>query len=276
MVRDQQLKSTDFLALVREKLPLEPSIELIDNVLNQALATITRFVPGEWREDEAHRLFETAWQELPKAASSDAKIVWARTVFGAAITPDDVRQAARLMDGEVTIQGLEIDQAMRWSMVTKFCGMDLPDARERLEAEARRDPSDRGQRSKIQCETSFPDAGVKAQAWERFHGEGYGSLYLTTSAMGGFNWWRQRELLTPYVDRFFENVTAIFERPDKEFATAYFDSLFPAYRSERGVLDRASTLLGQVGARLPMLERKLREAGDDLERAIKCQEYARS
>jgi len=276
MVRDQQLKSTEFLALVREKLPLEPSIELTDNVLNQALSTITRFVPGEWREDEAHRLFGVAWDQLHAVTSSDARIVWARAVFGSAITPEDVGQATKLMDGDITVEGLTVDQQMRWSVVTKHCGMDLPGARTRLDAETQRDPSDRGQRAKTQCEVSFPSPDVKAAAWQRFHGEGYGSLYLTTAAMGGFNWWRQRVLLAPYVDQFFANVTAVFERPDKEFATTYFDSLFPGYRAERSILDQANVLLNTLGGRLPLLERKLREAADDLERAIKCQEFARS
>ena len=45
---------------------------------------------------------------------------------------------------------------------------------------------------------------------------------------------------------------------------------------ERGVLDRSQRFLGTVSEELPTLVRSLREANDDLERAIKCREFATS
>ena len=276
MVRDQQLKAQDYLELVRAKLPLEPSVELIDSTLGHAMAVLTRYTPGETRDEQAHLMFQAAWDALHAAPQGDAQIVWARTLFGVAVVPEDIEKVTALADGEHTVEGLTIDQNMRWSLATRYASMDLPGAKERIEEEAQRDPSDRGQRARLQAEVSFPRPEVKAEAWERIHGEGYGSLYMTAAAMGGFNWWRQRELLTPYVDRFFENVVGVFERPNKEFATSYFGALFPSYRAERGVLERSQQLLSELNGRMPMLERKLREANDDLERAIKCQEFARS
>ncbi len=94
--------------------------------------------------------------------------------------------------------------------------------------------------------------------------------------MGGFNWPRQRELLAPYVERFFSEVTEVFETGDKEFVSDYFAALFPAYRVERDVVARSEALLAGLGDRLPMLTRMLREANDDLMRAIRCREFAAS
>ena len=45
---------------------------------------------------------------------------------------------------------------------------------------------------------------VKAAAWEKFKGDGYGSLHLSSAAMGGFQWYCQKDLLAPYAERFFE------------------------------------------------------------------------
>src|SRR5699024_10991010 len=58
MVRDQQLKSTEFVALVREKLPLETRAELIDSVLSHAIGALGRYVPEERREAEFRTSFE--------------------------------------------------------------------------------------------------------------------------------------------------------------------------------------------------------------------------
>lgn len=276
MVRDQQLKTQDFLELVRTKIRLEPTIEIVDSILGYAVTGLARYLPGEMRDEQAHLLFEMAWEGLREAPQGDAQIIWARTILGSAVTPPDVERAAELVDGKVSIDGLVVDQQMRWSMATRMCSLDMQGANERVEQELARDPSDRGQRAKITADTSFPDAAVKQSAWEKFTGEGYGSLYLTEAAMAGFNWWRQRDLLAPYVDRFFGEVRGIFDSRDKEFASAFFNALFPSYRPEPGILQRSEGLLADLGGQNPVLERKLREANDELERTIKCHEFARS
>ncbi|MYH68499.1 MAG: aminopeptidase N, partial [Dehalococcoidia bacterium] len=139
-----------------------------------------------------------------------------------------------------------------------------------------RDPSDRGQRAQLRCETAVPDAGVKADAWERFNGEGYGSRYLNQAAMSGFNWTHQADLLAPYVDTFFEQVGGIFVERDREFATVFYGGLFPRYRVEQDTLDRAQALLDETPEEQAVLQRMLREVIDDLGRAIACREFAAS
>jgi aminopeptidase N len=91
--------------------------------------------------------------------------------------------------------------------------------------------------------------------------------------MSGFHWVVQRELLEPYVERFFEQVTAIFEQRPKEFASAYFTNLFPNHRIDEQVLARSERLLAEVAGKNALLERMLREANDDLQRAIKCRAF---
>jgi aminopeptidase N len=93
--------------------------------------------------------------------------------------------------------------------------------------------------------------------------------------MSGFQWYVQRDLTQPYEERFFDQVTAIFEERPHEFARSYFGGLFPG-RVEQPVLERSERLLADAGDRLPTLTRSLREANDDLARAIKCRAFAAS
>jgi aminopeptidase N len=268
------LKSTDFLALVREKMPLEENLKLVDAELSHATATLGRYVPESKRKDEFHTFFLAAWDALHRAPAGDAQIIWARAVIGTANTPEDIELTGRLADGLESVAGLTVDQEMRWGIAAKHMAYALPGAQERVADEAKRDPSDRGQRAQLRAETSVPDPAVKAAAWERFNGEGYGSLYLTAAAMAGFNWTDQRSILEPYVERFFVTVPDIFRTRDKEFASDYFTALFPGYRVEQALLDRSERLLGEAGNELPNLARMLREANDDLARAIRCRAFA--
>ena len=47
--------------------------------------------------------------------------------------------------------------------------------------------------------------------------------------MSGFNWYRQRDILAPYVDAFFERVGRIFVEHDNEYGREYVRWLFPSY-----------------------------------------------
>ncbi|MBM3140385.1 MAG: aminopeptidase N [Chloroflexi bacterium] len=273
MVRDQQLKSTDYLVLAAEKIAFERDHELVESILRLMTAAVARYVPEERKAAEAHRLVQLVWEQLNAATDHDLQIMWGRTLVGSALVPDDIRLTGRLADGDLRVEGFTVDQDMRWEIAARHAGYGLEGARERVDAEAKRDLSDRGQRALRRIETSWPDDAVKAAAWERFHGEGYGSLHLTASAMRGFQWWVQRELTRPYEEQFFANVTGIFEQRQNEFCTTYFRALFPN-RVDRDVLARAQGLLEAVPERLTILRRSLREEIDDLERAIKCREFA--
>ena len=274
MVRDRQLKSTDFLAIARAKIGFERNIELIDSVLGHAAAAQHRYAPADRRDAEARLLFATAREGLLAAPDQDTRIIWARALTGFAVHADDLAFAGRLADGEEQVSGFELDQDMRWGVAARHTAFAVPGAEARVAAEAGRDPSDRGQRARLRCQTAAPDAAVKAAAWERFTGEGHGSRYLDQAAMSGFNWTHQAELLAPYVDAFFAEVPRVFAERDREFATAFYGGLFPAYRVERDTLARARALLEATPEGQAVLRRMLRESIDDLERAIACREYA--
>jgi aminopeptidase N len=115
---------------------------------------------------------------------------------------------------------------------------------------------------------------VKAAAWARIHGEGYGSLHRTRAAMAGFNHAHEAELLASYVDAFFAALPGVAASHEHAFTSAYVTRLFPAYRVETGIVARARVLAADEGDRVPSLRRLLLEAADDLERAVACRAVA--
>ncbi|MFN0093893.1 MAG: aminopeptidase N [Dehalococcoidia bacterium] len=276
MTRDAQLKAQEFLAVVRESVPREPEIALVEVALGHAQTVLARFIPDEWRPEHAALLAKMAFDGLKAAPQGDPKITWMRALVGFAHSDQDLALLGRLADGTEVVPGLTVDQEMRWAIAAKQVAAGIPGAAGRVAAEAERDPSDRGQRARLRCETSTPDAAVKAAAWGRFTGEGYGSLQLTQAAMSGFLWARQKALLAPYVDRYFADVAEVVRAGDREFYTGYAKGLFPAYLAEQRVLDQSAELAERVAEELPNLTRMLREANDDLARVIRCQAFARS
>ncbi|MEX2446481.1 MAG: aminopeptidase N [Dehalococcoidia bacterium] len=278
MVRDQQLKSTHYLELACAKVGTEQDHELIETILATMSAAIARYVPEDRKAGQAHRFFTIALDALRETQDADLRITWARTLIGIAVTEEDVRTVGGLTVGSLTVPGLSVDQDMRWAIAQRFVAYGIEGAQERVEAEAARDLSDRGQRAQVRATTSVPDLAAKEEAWSRFQAgpESYGSLHLTNAAMGGFHWWAQADLLERYTERYFAALPDIFERHDNEYATSYFGGLWPGYRVDRNLLERAQRLLADIEGRHTVLQRSLREAIDDLERAIRCRDYAAS
>ena len=274
MVRDRQLRSTDWLALVREKLPQEPALELVSTTLAHAQLTIAGYVPEERRLSEARALYDLALAQLRGVDSQDLRITWARALVGAAQEPETVAAAWRLADDGTGVDGFELDQDMRWSLAIKAGAYALPDAAGRLAAEQERDASDRGQRAVESARVSVPDAAAKAAAWARFAGERDASLHVIRAAMQGFWWTHQQDLLREYVTRFFAEVRQIFDARDKDFATAYFHALYPGHLPTEDTISRTGAVLDSLADSEVLLRRSLRESLDELQRAKACREFA--
>ena len=63
----------------------------------------------------------------------------------------------------VPIDGFRLDQDMRWSILVMAASHDLDGTEHRLEAEAVRDPSDRGERAALRAGAAWPDPGDEGQ-----------------------------------------------------------------------------------------------------------------
>ena len=274
MVRDQQFRSTDYLALVRDKIVFEEELELIDTVLGNAQAAIAWFVQESQRIVEADALFEVAHERLFAAPDQNRRIAWARAAIATAQQPATVSRMLELIDRGTGISGFELDQDMRWSLAVKQVAYGIPGGQERVARESERDPSDRGQRAVARAATAAPDADGKARAWRQFIRDRDASLHMVSAAMDGFLWAHQADLLEPYVERFLDEVPGIFQSRDKDFANRYFGALFPYYRPDDTVIARTTALLGMLDDADPSLQRKLLEALDDLKRAHACRAFA--
>ncbi len=276
MVRNQELSSLDYIRIATEKVKIENDLELIQVIIEQLGAAVSRYVPEEVKLSEARNLFTLAKSQLAAAQNSDERILWGRAMFGFAIADDDISESLDIINGKASIKEFTPDQDMRWGVITSAIAAGFENAQSLVAEELANDPTDRGERAALRANTSVPNKETKDQAWDKFtSGSGYGSLHQTAAAMSGFLWWKQVDLLTPYVERFFSEVTQVFETEENHFAQSYFGSLFPGYLVDYDLLEKSNRLLEKTPPDNQLLRRMLLEANDNLSRAIKCREYAR-
>ncbi|HUU61591.1 MAG TPA: M1 family aminopeptidase, partial [Acidimicrobiia bacterium] len=270
MVRDRQLTSPDYLDLVRRAGVAEQTLHVVEHITETPAPAIGRYLPEGLIDAEAHRLVEAARGAIDTLPPGDLRVLWCRALIGQARSAEDARLAVTLVD--VPPDGLAIDQDMRWAVAVDWVALGLEGAGDRLASERLRDPSDRGDRAMVTAEASRPDPAAKDEAWQRIHGQGYGSLHLAMAAAKGFFRRSQRDLVEPFVPRFFEGLPGLFNEWEAEASRAYFHHLFPWHRIEVSTRQMVDGVLarGDIG---PMLRRLLIEAGDDLDRAIACRGF---
>ena len=271
MLRDRRLPSPDYLDLVRRAGTGEQILQIVELVTESAGSALSRYVPEALIDEQAHLVVAAARAAVDELPPGDLRVLWGRALLGQARSAEDARLAAALVDAPP--EGLAVDQDMRWAVAVNWVALGLEGAGERLAAERGRDSSDRGERAMATAEASRPDLATKEEVWERIHANGYGSLQLAMAAAKGFFRRSQRELVEPFVARFFEGLPGLFTEWEAEASRAYFRNLFPWHRIEQSTREMVDEVLarGDLG---PMLRRLLIEAGDDLDRALACREYA--
>ena len=274
MVRDARLRGPVFLDAVRRFAPYEQDRGLVQAIVDRATVTLHRYVPSDGIEAESAVLFAMAVDAMKTTPHQDLRLNWARAATAIASRAEDVALLLGLVERTWSIDGFEPDQHMRWDLAVKAAAHDLAGASERLAVEEARDRSDRGQRALIRAQVSRPDTDSKRAAWERIHGDGYGSDYLTRAAINGFQWVHQRDLLLPFRESFFERVESVHARSDYSFAESYVRRLVPDRWAEPDVLERIGMLRDELSGRSSLLRRQLDEVADDLERTIRVRAFA--
>ncbi|HLE38282.1 MAG TPA: aminopeptidase N [Acidimicrobiia bacterium] len=271
MVRDGTLSSLRYLELVDRHLPGESSLPVVDMVTAIVAAVISRFVPEEGIDGAAAAFVATATRAITAAPPGDARVMWARALIATAVTEEDARAAAELVDRPPA--GLAVDQDMRWSVAVRWASIGIEGTDVRLAAERRLDPSDRGDRAMVTAAAARPDGASKQEVWDRTHGNGYESLYLMRAAGNGFWWRKQAALVEPFVAPFFAGLADLFSRWEVEAARAYFRVFFPRHRIDENLRERIAGVLAAVEIG-PVLRRMLIEEDDELRRAIACRAVA--
>jgi aminopeptidase N len=268
MVRDATLASTAYLGAVRRFAPLEQDPAIVQAIVDRAEEVLRRYVPDDLASSEAGRLTQTAIAAMRDARDS-LRLTWARAAGAIARSTDDLEALLGLVDGAWSLEDFEPDQELRWQLAIKAAAFGRDDAEARLDKERRRDPSDRGQRALIRAEVSRPDAAVKAAAWERIHGPGYGSDYRTRAALAGFQWVHQRHVLKPFRAPFYDHVAEVYATRDHAYAGAYARALVPDRWAEPTELQRIRDFAVGLSDAQVLLRRQLDEIADDLDRDIR-------
>ncbi|MFL6239250.1 MAG: aminopeptidase N [Actinomycetes bacterium] len=269
MLRDAEMPTRDYVALVTHGIGGEADIGLLQNHLRQAKIACDSFADPQWR-DEGLRLLAQAAYEHAQAAEpgSDHQLAWVRALAMTAVQPEQLDLIAGLLSGGRQINGLRVDVDLRWALLTRLVIVGRA-GEEEIEAEVARDRTATGERQAAMIRAAAPTAEAKAQAWAAVVERDELPNALQRATVAGFQQADQLPLLTPYVEHYFDAIGEIWQSRTPEMAQDLVVGLFPSLVISDATMARTDEWLRTAGPE-PTLRRLVVEGRDTMARAMRA------
>ncbi|MFH8937211.1 aminopeptidase N [Streptomyces griseosporeus] len=271
LTRDALLPARDFVGLVLRFAGRESDIGVLQMLHAWAQSALVHYAAPAWRETGARLLAEGALRELRAAGpGSEHQLAWARFFAAVASGAGDLALLRALLDGTEKIDGLEVDQELRWAFLEPLAAHGAADEAV-LAAELARDDTASGKRHQVRCLAARPSEAVKAQAWAQVVESDALSNALTEATIEGFAQSSQRELIAPYAEKYFAAIERVWAERSIQIGIHVVRGLFPSLQDSPGTLAATDAWLAAHEDAAPALRRLVLEARDDLARALRGQ-----
>ncbi|WP_405932309.1 aminopeptidase N [Streptomyces sp. NBC_00827] len=271
LTRDALMPARDFIGLVLRFAGRESDIGVLQMLHAWADSALTFYAAPGWRAEGERLLAEGALKELRLAEpGSQHQLTWARFFARVASGPADLQLLGGLLEGTAKIDGLVVDQELRWAFLEPLAAHGVADE-SRLAAELARDDTASGKRHQVRCLAARPSAAVKAQAWAAVVESDALSNALVEATIAGFDQPSRRELLAPYAAKYFDAIERVWADRSIQIAMDVVKGLFPSLQDSQETLDATDAWLAAHESAAPALRRLVLEARDDLARALRGQ-----
>ncbi|GLX37248.1 aminopeptidase [Streptomyces roseochromogenus] len=271
LTRDALMPARDFLSLFLAHAGRETDVGVLQMLHGQVLSAVTHYAAAERREQSGRDLAAGALRELRLAEpGSEHQLTWARFFAASAATEGDFQLLLGLLDGTARIDGLDVDQELRWDFLLPLAAHGSVDEGV-LGAELARDDTASGKRHQVRCLAARPSAAVKDQAWAAVVESDALSNALVEATIDGMQQPSRRDLLAPYTDRYFEVIERIWTQRSIQIAIHVVKGLYPMLQDSPATVGATDAWLAAHPEAAPALRRLVLESRDDLARALRAQ-----
>ncbi|MBC9724472.1 aminopeptidase N [Streptomyces sp. TRM68367] len=271
MTRDALLPARDFVDLVLRFAGRESDIGVLQMLHAWTRSALVHYAAPQWRPVGERLVADGALRELRAAEpGSEHQLAWARCFAAVRSGAEDLAVLRGLLEGTEKIDGLDVDQELRWTFLEPLAAHGVADEGV-LAAELARDDTASGKRHQVRCLAARPSAAVKAQAWAQVVEGDRLSNALVESTISGFTQTSQRELLAPYAQKYFAAIERVWSERSIQIGMDVVRGLFPALQDSPATLAATDAWLSTHADAAPALRRLVLEARDDLARALRGQ-----
>ncbi|HJD84886.1 aminopeptidase N [Kitasatospora aureofaciens] len=271
LTRDGLMPARDYVALVLRFAGQEGNIGVLQSLHAQSKTAVDLYAAPEWRAEGARKLADGALNELRAAVpGSDHQLAWARFLAQTAGGAEHLGLVRGLLAGSARIDGLEVDQELRWSLWLALAAAGQA-TDEELAGELASDNTAGGKRQYTQCLAARPTPEAKAAAWSAVTDSDELPSALVEANSAGFAIPAQRDLTALYAAPYFKLLERVWAERTIEIAMRIVSGFFPIAQTNEQTLAEADAWLDGHPQAAPALRRLVLERRDDLARALRAQ-----
>jgi aminopeptidase N len=271
MTRDGEMRTRDWLDLVLANIGQETDAWAVTRI-PASTALAVSFYSDPAHRDELKATWESGLRELLLAAEpgSDHQLTFARSYAGAARSDAALDDLIGLLDGSFAVDGLAIDQDMRWVLITALARAGrFGDAE--IDAELEVDKTISGKEQAAAARASQPTPEAKEAAWNAILDP---STPNETSREIAFSIFRfgQEDVLEPYLEKFLTASETLVDVLGFHKASTVLEYGFPKPLGSEATLARLDEWLATSDAP-KQAKRYIGEARAEIARALANQAY---
>ena len=275
MVRDGELAASHFLKAALQALDVEEHSSVIQGLLGRITTCLSAFLPPAVRRDlapgTADRLLELA---RTAQAGSDKQLQLVRAVAAHAVTGEQLDVVAGFLEGTSALEGLDVDQDLRWDLLTGLVAAGRF-GEEWIHAEEDRDRTTTGRERAAESRAAIPTPETKEATWRALVDDASMPNETQVRVLRGLTSVERRpDLLVPFVSEYVEAIDSLWSSRTFHMAENLLTGLWSCATVGLGGADPAAALEGwlESHAQAPAaLRRIVRENLDDTRRVARAQ-----
>ncbi len=269
MTRDGEMRTRDWVDLVLANIGHETDAWAVTRI-PASTALAVNFYSDPAHRAELRATWESGLRELLLAAEpgSDHQLTFARTYAGAAHRDDALDDLIGLLDGSFVVEGLAVDQDLRWGLITALAKSGrFGDAE--IDAELEVDRTISGKEQAAAARVAQPTAEAKEAGWAAIVDPATPNETSREMAMSIFRF-GQEDVLEPYLEKFLDAASTLIDTLGFHKASTVLEYGFPKPLGSEATLARLDAWLADNDAPKGA-QRYIGEARAEIARALTAQ-----
>ncbi len=269
MTRDGEMRARDWVDLVLANIGEETDAWGVTKI-PASTALAVNFYSDPAHRPELRARWESGLRELLLAAESgsDRQLTFARSYAGAARSDAAVDDLVGLLDGSFAVEGLAVDQDLRWELITALARVGrFSDAE--IDAELDVDNTISGKEKAAAARVAQPRAEAKEAGWTAMMDPATPNETAREMTLSIFRF-GQEELLASYLDKYLEAAVTAMDTLGFHKASVVLEYGFPKTLASPATMARLDEWLADNSAPTGAV-RYVGEARAEVARALDAQ-----
>jgi aminopeptidase N len=273
--RDAEASPSDYVQLVLGNIAAETESTTVRTTLSQLVTAARFYVEPAKRTETIEQVGDGLWKlALAAAAGSDQQFQFVKFFATVASTTAHVASVHGLLDGSVTLDGLEIDTDLGWELLEALV-LNGAAGETEIAAALAKDNTSNGQQAAARARATIPTAAAKKTAFDSLVGSDELPNVIVRNVTAGFLHVNDPAILESLVAPYFAAIADIWDSRSYKIAEYVVLGLYPSPLANQSLVD-ATTAWLDANPDIPALRRLVVENLAGVQRSLKAQNRDRA